>query len=168
MTPRSTPPNHLPWYSSAVAPFGATATRVARTPIVAKCLRNCLILPPPPLWMIRCSLMTTFCALPLPTLAVKRRASAILLTKCPSCLLTHRWGPRNGSSEFFSHLATTFERATQRREIGIFDIAAHRNSVGNARDPNPERFDEPSQVEGRRLPLGGWVGGDDHLADAGL
>ena len=40
------------------------------------------------------------------------------------------------------HLAPTFERSTEGDDVGVFDVSAHWNAVGNTADPHAKRFND--------------------------
>jgi len=50
------------------------------------------------------------------------------------------------------------------REVGVLDVAAHRQAVRDARDHDAEGLDQPGEVERGRFAFRRRVGGDDDLA----
>ena len=52
-----------------------------------------------------------------------------------------------------SHLPPAFQGLAERRQIGVLDIAPHRQPVCDTGDPHAERLDQAGQIERRRLAL---------------
>ena len=66
------------------------------------------------------------------------------------------------------HFSTPLQRPHQRGVVGVLQVAAHRDAVGQAGDLHLEGLQEPGEVHGGGLPLGVRVGGHDDLSDAAL
>src|SRR6266542_6431323 len=45
-----------------------------------------------------------------------------------------------------SHLSPSLERARKRHTVGVFDVAAHRQPVGDTRHPDAERLDQLGEI----------------------
>ena len=64
-----------------------------------------------------------------------------------------------------SDIATPCDGAIDCSFINVFQLAPHRDPVGQPGDAYPEGLDQPGQVERRDVPLDGEVGGDQHFLD---
>src|SRR6266550_2197482 len=65
------------------------------------------------------------------------------------------------------HLAPCRQRLSDGHRVGILQVATHRQSPGDPRDPHADRLQDLLEVHGGRLPLHRGVGGDDDLPHLG-
>src|SRR6266567_2117276 len=63
--------------------------------------------------------------------------------------------------------AATLERLAERHLVRVLEIAAHRKSARDARDPHAERLEKLGQVDGRRLALDARIGRENDFLDPG-
>src|SRR5207237_3990458 len=85
--------------------------------------------------------------------------SAISAAKSPksSC------GPSTTRSDI--ELPPSFKRPAKGHFVGIFEIAAHRQSAGESRHPQPHRLDQPGEIRRRRFAFEIRISREDELGD---
>src|SRR5438309_3049649 len=65
------------------------------------------------------------------------------------------------------HVAPCRQRLRDGHRVGILEVAAHRQTAGDACDTDPARLQHLLEVGGRRLTLHRWIRRDDNLAHLG-
>src|SRR5207248_594937 len=65
-----------------------------------------------------------------------------------------------------SNSAPALQGAGERHLVGVLEVAAHGNALGDARDAHAERLYQPRDVQRRRLSFDGRIGGDDDFLDS--
>src|SRR6266571_5728527 len=75
----------------------------------------------------------------------------------------HMEGAKAGSG--LLDLAAALERATQRDQVRVLEVRAHRHAARDARDPHAEGRKQLREVERRGLARHVGIGGEDHFLD---